>query len=171
MGTVGSAASNRLIAPEAVRRFVKRGRKNDAADAAALCEAARRPEVKSVPVKSVAQQGVLALHTARALLVKQQTMLSNALRSLAAEFGLVVAQGLGRLNELVTLVEVEADVPEAAREAARTLYEQFRAVRDAAARYATPLQGSGRRSLRTPDRMRRHAGSPPSLAWVRSPPP
>ena len=73
-------------------------------------------------------------------------MLSNALRSLAAEFGLVVAQGLGRLNELVALVEVEADVPEAAREATRTLYEQFRAVRDAAAGLgATVMTGLMRR--------------------------
>lgn len=61
----------KLIAPEAVRPFVKPGRKNDAADAAALCEAARRPGVKFVPVKALEQQGVLALHTARALLVKQ----------------------------------------------------------------------------------------------------
>ena len=78
----------KLVAPEAARPFVKTGRKNDAADAAALCEAARRPEVKFVPVKGLKQQGTLALHTARALLFKQQTMLANALRSLAAEFGL-----------------------------------------------------------------------------------
>ena len=64
----------KLIAPEMVRPFVKPGRKNDAADAAALCEAARRPDIKFVPVKSVAQQGVLALHTARVqLLILAQT--------------------------------------------------------------------------------------------------
>ena len=94
----------RLIAPEAVRPFVKPGRKNDAADAAALCEAARRPEVKFVPVKSVAQQGVLALHAARALLVKQQTMLANAARALAAEFGLIAPLGFGKLGELGLVV-------------------------------------------------------------------
>ena len=77
----------KLVPPEAARPFVKRGRKNDAADAAAICEAARRPEVKFVPVKTAERQGVLALHTARALLVKQQTMLANAMRGLAAEFG------------------------------------------------------------------------------------
>src|SRR5438067_7563986 len=83
----------KLISPEAVRPFVKRGRKNDAADAAALCEAARRLEIKFVPVKSVKQQATPSLHSARALLVKQQTMLSNALRGFAAEFGLTVPQG------------------------------------------------------------------------------
>ena len=112
----------KLIAPEAVRPFVKRGKKNDAADAAALCEAARRPEVKFVPVKSVAQQGALALHTARALLVKQQTMLANALRSLAAEFGLVVPLGFGKLGALMAQVEAEASVPETARQALRALH-------------------------------------------------
>src|ERR1700760_514664 len=69
----------KLIAPEAVKPFVKKGKKNDAADAAAICEAASRPNVKFVPVKTVEQQGILALHTARALLVKQQTMLAKRL--------------------------------------------------------------------------------------------
>jgi transposase len=70
----------KLLAPEAVKPFVTKGKKNDAADAAAICEAAARPNVKFVPVKTVEQQGILALHTARALLVKQQTMLANAIR-------------------------------------------------------------------------------------------
>ena len=73
----------RLIPSEAVRPFVKRGRKNDAADAAAICEAASRPNIKFVPVKSLEQQGILALHSARTRLVKQQTMLANAMRGLA----------------------------------------------------------------------------------------
>ena len=120
----------KLIAPEAVRPFVKAGRKNDAADAAALCEAARRPEVNFVPVKGLEQQGLLALHTARALLVKQQTMLANALRSLVAEFGLVAPLGFSKLDDLVA--QVEASVPEAARQALQVLHGQFHAARDAA---------------------------------------
>ena len=63
----------KLIAPEAVRPFVKKGKKNDAADAAAICTAASRADARFVPVKSLEQQGVLALHSARALLVKQQS--------------------------------------------------------------------------------------------------
>jgi error-prone DNA polymerase len=121
----------KLIAPEAVRPFVKRGRKNDAADAAALCEAARRPEVKFVPVKGLEQQAMLALHAARALLVKQQTMLANALRSLVAEFGVVVPLGSGKLGDLVA--QVEASLPGAARQALSVLQRQFHAARSAAA--------------------------------------
>jgi error-prone DNA polymerase len=121
----------KLIAPEAVRPFVKPGRKNDAADAAALCEAARRPGVKFVPVKGLEQQGVLALHTARALLVKQRTMLANALRGLASEFGMVVPQGFARLGELMALVE--AGVPATARQALRALHDQFRVLGERAA--------------------------------------
>jgi hypothetical protein len=68
----------KLIAAEAVKPFVKKGKKNDAADAAAICAAASRPDVKFVPAKNVEQQGILALHAARSLLVKQQTMLANA---------------------------------------------------------------------------------------------
>ncbi|MFL5338210.1 MAG: IS110 family transposase [Geminicoccaceae bacterium] len=107
----------KLLAPEAARPFVKRGKKNDAADAAALCAAASRPEVRFVPVKSLEQQGVLALHSVRSLMVKQQTMLANAMRGLAAEFGLVVAQGMHRLDELKAQVQAEASIPTTAKQA------------------------------------------------------
>jgi transposase len=120
----------KLIAPEAVRPFVKRGKKNDAADAAAICAAASRPDARFVPVKSLEQQGVLALHSARALLVKQQTMLANAIRGLATEFGLVVPKGMGRLDELATLVEADESFPEQARGVFAGLLEQCRATAD-----------------------------------------
>jgi error-prone DNA polymerase len=61
----------KLIAPEAVKPFVKKGRKNDAVDAAALCVAGSQPEMRFVPTKTAEQQAVLALHAARSLLVKQ----------------------------------------------------------------------------------------------------
>src|ERR671939_1764599 len=117
----------KLLAPEAARPFVKKGKKNDAADAAALCAAALQPEVRFVPVKSPEQQGVLALHSARSLLVKQQTMLANAMRGLATEFGLVVPKGMGRLEELVALVEEDGTSPEQARGVFAGLLEQCRA--------------------------------------------
>ncbi|MFL5288903.1 MAG: IS110 family transposase [Rhodopila sp.] len=115
----------KLIAPEAVKPFVKKGKKNDAADAAAICEAAARPEVKFVPAKTVAQQGILALHTARSLLVKQQTMLANAIRGLATEFGHVVPKGLHKLEPLVALVDGDEDTPEPARQAIAELHKRF----------------------------------------------
>jgi transposase len=61
----------------------EKGKKNDPADAVALCEAASRPDMMFVPVKSIEQQGILALHSARSLLVKQQTMLANAMHRVA----------------------------------------------------------------------------------------
>jgi error-prone DNA polymerase len=114
----------KLIAPEAVKPFVKKGKKNDAADAAAICAAASHPDVKFVPAKSLEQQGVLTLHAARSLLVKQQTMLANAIRGLATEFGLTVPKGIGKLEELMTLVDTDETVPETAREAVQGLFDQ-----------------------------------------------
>src|SRR3954451_15197766 len=123
---IGLGHDVKLLAPEAVRPFVKKGKKNDAADAAALWEAASRPDTRFVPVKSLGQQGVLALHSARALLVKQRTM-GNAMRGLATEFGLVVPKGMGRLEELVTLVEEDGTFPGQARGVFAGLLEQCRA--------------------------------------------
>ena len=107
----------KLIAPEAVKPFVRKGKKNDAADAAAICEAASRPDVKFVPAKNVEQQGILALHAARSLLVKQQTMLANAMRGLATEFGLTVPKGMQKLDELMGLVKADEIIPKQARQA------------------------------------------------------
>src|SRR5215207_10455376 len=114
---IGLGFEVKLIASEAVKPFVKRGKKNDPADAAAICAAASRPEAKFVVVKSLEQQGVLALHSVRSLLVKQRTMLANAMRGLATEFGLVVPKGMDELEELVALVEEDEGIPEQARKA------------------------------------------------------
>jgi len=122
---MGLGHTVKLLAPAAVKPFVKKGKKNDAADAAAICEAAARPDVKFVPVKTVAQQGVLALHTARALLVKQQTMLANAIRGLATEFGHVVPKGLHNLEPLVALLAADDAMPAQARQAIAELYKRF----------------------------------------------
>lgn len=109
----------RLLAPEAVRPFVKKGKKNDAADAAAICAAASRPEMRFVPVKGLEQQGILTLHSARTLLVKQRTMLVNATRGLATEFGLTVPQGIEKLGELMMLVEADESFPAQALQVVR----------------------------------------------------
>ena len=135
----------KLIAPEAVRPFVKRGRKNDAADAAALCVAGSRPEARFVPVKSVEQQAVLALHAARSLLVKQATMLANALRGLAAEFGLTVPKGLHKLEELMTLVGAEESIPAVGRLAMAELYAHGRTVAERLATLEAEIASHARR--------------------------
>ena len=82
----------RLMPPQYVQPYVKR-HKNDAADAEAICEAVTRPSMRFVPIKAAEQQAVLALHRARELLVRQQTMLVNALRGHLSEFGVVVPTG------------------------------------------------------------------------------
>lgn len=112
----------KLIAPEAARPFVKKGKKNDPADAAALCEAGRRPDIKFVPIKTTEQQAVLALHAVRSLLVKQETMLANAMRGLAAEFGITVAKGMSKLEELMTLVDTNTTIPKLAQRALGELH-------------------------------------------------
>jgi error-prone DNA polymerase len=113
----------RLVAPEAVKPLVRKGRKNDAADAAAICEAAARPNIKFVPVKTLEQQGTLALHSVRSLLVKQQTMTVNAIRGLATEFGCVAPQGIGRIGELKALIDDEPCLPDDARQALGALFD------------------------------------------------
>ena len=73
-----------------MKAYVRRG-KNDAADAAAICEAVARPNMRFVPIKSEDQQAALMLHKARELLMRQQTMLVNALRAHMAELGMIAA--------------------------------------------------------------------------------
>jgi transposase len=78
----------RLMPPAYVRPYVKRGR-TDAADAEAICEAVARPTMRFVPVKAAEQHAALVLHRARDLLVRQRTVLINALRGHMAEFGII----------------------------------------------------------------------------------
>lgn len=117
----------RLLPPAHVKPYVKRGRKSDAADAAAICEAVSRPHIRSVPVKSAEQQSVLLLHKTRDLLVRQRTMLICALRSHLAEFGIVAGQGKGNLAKLVAWLGSAqgAALPELARSALHLIAAQI----------------------------------------------
>lgn len=89
----------RLIPPSYVKAYVKRG-KSDALDAEAICEAVQRPTMQFVPVKTVEQQGLLMAHRGRSLLVRQRTMLANALRAHLAELGFVANPGIANLARL-----------------------------------------------------------------------
>jgi transposase len=103
-----------LMPPQYIKPYVKRG-KNDAIDAAAICEAMSRPGMRFVPVKSAEQQAALMLLKVRDLLVKQRTMLINAIRGHAAEFGVVAAKGPVKVAELLQRAHAEeAGVPELA---------------------------------------------------------
>ena len=81
----------RLIPPAYVKPYVKQ-QKNDAADAEAICEAVTRPNMHFVAIKSVDQQAAMMLHRVRDLLVRQRTMLINALRAHMAELGIIAPQ-------------------------------------------------------------------------------
>jgi len=94
----------RLMPPAYVKPFVKR-QKNDAADAEAICEAAQRPSMRFVPVKSEETQGAAMVFRVRELLIRQRTQAINALRGHLAEFGAVVPQGATNAGRLVALVE------------------------------------------------------------------
>jgi Transposase len=82
----------RLMPPAYVKPYVKRG-KTDAADAEAIAEAVTRPTMRFVAVKTAEQQAILMLHKVRDLLIRQRTMLINALRGHLAEFGIIAAYG------------------------------------------------------------------------------
>jgi transposase len=108
----------RLVPPAYVKPYVKRG-KTDRIDAEAICEAASRPGMRFVPVKTVEQQSLTTLHRSRELLIKTRTMLVNALRAHLAEFGFIAAKGIGKLPDLIKIVsEATAEaLPEMARAA------------------------------------------------------
>jgi len=114
-----------LLPPQYIKPYVKRG-KNDAIDAAAICEAMSRPGMHFVPVKNAEQQAVLTLLRTRDLLIKQRTMLSNAMRGHAAEFGVIAAKGPVKLAELLQRAHAEdAGVPALALEMLRLLSDQI----------------------------------------------
>ena len=112
----------RLMPPNYVKAYVKRN-KHDVADAEAICEAVRRPSMRFVPIKTAEQQSALMMHRARDLLVRQRTMLVNALRGHLAEFGLIEAQGLHKVAKLIAIVTDENDgrVPDIARQALQVM--------------------------------------------------
>lgn len=119
----------RLMPPSYVKAYVRR-QKNDAADAEAICEAVTRPTMRFVPVKSAERQGVLVLHRTRELLVRQRTMLINAIRGHCAEFGLIAPQGARRAADLIEQVRKtdETILPELARSALLMMAEQLQAL-------------------------------------------
>lgn len=94
----------RLIPPACVKPFVKR-QKNDAADAEAICEAARRPTMRFVPVKCEETQGAAMVFRIRALLIRQRTQAIDALRGHLGEFGQIVPQRAANAARLIAIVE------------------------------------------------------------------
>ena len=117
----------KLMAPQFVKPYVKTN-KHDAADAEAICEAVRRPNMRFVPVKNIEQQAVLALHRVRQGWIKARTAQANQIRGLLSEFGLVVPQGIGHITKRVPalLDEAKDELPGVFRELVLRLLEHFK---------------------------------------------
>ena len=154
----------RLMPPSYVKAYLKRS-KNDANDAAAICEAVTRPSMRFVPTKSEQQQSGLMLHRGRQLLVRQRTMLSNAIRGHMAELGIISAKGRNGTVELLEIITNADDdrVPTVARLSLDALLGN------------TPIPRQRSESLRSilvpgTDHVKKVGGSRESLAWARSSP-
>lgn len=137
----------KLISPQFVKPYVK-GNKNDANDAEAICEAVGRPNMRFVPVKSVEQQDILALHRVRSGLVKERTAKVNQLRGLLGECGIVIGQGLAQVRKRLPeiLEDGENGLSSRARELFADLHRQVleldRQVDDYGAKLQTLYQAS-----------------------------
>jgi transposase len=124
LGTFGHEV--RIMPANYVKPYVKRN-KNDAADAEAICEAVTRPSMRFVAVKTTEQQSVLMVHRTRELLVRQRTMLVNAIRAHMAEFGVVARVGLPQVTELLAVIAEGNDdrIPPLARTCLEGLARQL----------------------------------------------
>lgn len=119
----------KLIPPSYVKPYVRRG-KNDAVDAAAICEAVSRPHMRFVAIKTEDQQAVLMLHKTRDLLIRERVRLSNALRGHLAEVGFVFPQGEAGMREAIdTANNTENSLLPLARKALQTLAAQYLAMK------------------------------------------
>jgi len=116
----------KLMPPSYVKAYLKRS-KNDANDAAAICEAVTRPSMRFVPIKSEQQQSGLMLHRSRQLLLRQRTMLSNAIRGHMAELGIISAKGRNGTAELLEAIANADDdrIPAVARLSLDALARQY----------------------------------------------
>jgi len=131
----------KLMAPQYVKPYVKRN-KNDAADAAAIAEAATRPGMDFVAVKELWQQDILMIHRVRERLVKQRTALMNEIRGLMQEYGIVMATGPHRLRQGVAALLTSASccLTDMAREILEQLVAEWREMDERLAMYTARLE-------------------------------
>jgi transposase len=116
----------KVIPPQYVKAYL-RGNKNDYNDACAIAEAATRPTMPTVAVKTVQQQEMQALHRLRSRMVKERTALGNSLRGLLAEFGLIIPQGVSALRRGIPAIleDADNDLSDSFRAVVARSYEHF----------------------------------------------
>jgi transposase len=126
---IGMGFKVKLISPQFVKPFVK-GNKNDKNDAKAIVEAALRPDMKFVPIKTLEQQDMQSLHRARQLAVKNRSAYANQIRGLLAEYGIVMVQGISVLRKKLGLIleDAENELTFAIRHLLAEIYQQFKYV-------------------------------------------
>ncbi len=137
----------RLLPPRYVRPYVKRN-KTDAADAAALLEAARCADIAPVRIKSVEQQALQALHRTRSLWMATRTSRINALRGFCREFGITIVAGsrVGLEQIARVLADPQSAIPPLLRETLSLLIEEIRLLEARIARLETQLSAAARAS-------------------------
>ena len=139
----------RLVPPIYVKPFVKR-QENDTSDAEAITEAAQRPTMHFVAVKTEAQQAQGMLFRTRDLLVRQRTQAINALRGHLAEFGVVAPQGRARIEQLAQVLEDrDSALPEAVVELGKLLLGQIDELDEKIEGFDTELRASAREDEET----------------------
>jgi transposase len=113
----------KIIPAKAVLPF-RQGHKTDSNDALAVAEAAIRPNIKEAPMKTIEQQGMQAIQRSRELLVQDRTALSNHIRGLLMEFGIVIPQGFAALHRRIpeVLEDAENELPDLYRPTLNLLY-------------------------------------------------
>ncbi len=119
----------RMMAPKYVKPYVLNN-KNDANDAAAIAEAVTRPRTRFVPIKNREQQDIQALHRIREQQVKQRTMLSNQIRGLVGEEGIVMPQGISAIRKKLPFILEDAsnNLSIVLRDLIGVLWEQFKGI-------------------------------------------
>jgi len=144
----------RLIAPQFVKPFVK-SNKNDAADAEAICEAAQRPNMRFVSVKSVEQQDIQAMHRMRSLVVERRTAQVNQIRGLLLEYGMEIPKGRAAVSRRLPEILEDAENGLSARLRAELseLAEELRHLDERVRHYDAQLQAIAQSDPRARDLM------------------
>lgn len=121
----------KIIPAQAIVPF-RQGHKTDSNDALAVAEAANRPNIKVAPCKGIEQQGMQSVQRSRELLVQERTALSNHLRGLLLEFGVVIPQGFASLTQHIPdiLEDGENELADIYRPTLARLYERFCRLRE-----------------------------------------
>ena len=121
----------KIIPAKAVTPF-RQGHKTDSNDALAVAEAASRPNIKEAPMKTVEQQGIQAIQRSRELLVHDRTALSNHIRGLLMEFGVVIPQGFAALHRRIpeVLEDAENELPDLYRPTLNLLYGRLITIKE-----------------------------------------